>query len=115
MSCSKKVLNKCLLVNDNLFLLHAFSATLNLHFDFVEKAQNGREACEKVMSHERNYYKAIILDINMPIMDGMEACIKIKNYLNEKEVEALGKETQTIPFVYALTSESDDNFVARIK
>ena len=39
------------------------------------------------MSHERDHYQAIILDIDIPIMDGIEAYIKINNYLNEEEKE----------------------------
>jgi CheY-like chemotaxis protein len=36
-----------------------------------------------VAAQPNNYYDAVILDINMPIMDGFEACQLIFNYLNE--------------------------------
>ena len=45
-------------------------------------------------------------------MDGIEACIKIKNYLNEEE--KMNERSQPIPFVYALTSESEDNVFGKI-
>ena len=32
----------------------------------------------------KNYYKAIVLDINMPIMDGIDACNKIYSFLQEE-------------------------------
>ena len=39
------------------------------------------QAVQLVASHDPNYYNAIILDLNMPIMDGYEACAKIDRYL----------------------------------
>ena len=63
----------CLLANDNQFLLMAFKINLAKHFKRVETAENGQEAVDAVRSHERNYYTAIVLDISMPIMDGMQA------------------------------------------
>ena len=67
----------CLLANDNTFLLDAFSWGLRKHFDQVITAQNGEEAVELVKIYPQSYFCAIILDIDMPVMDGMEACIKI--------------------------------------
>ena len=33
--------SRCLLANDDLFLLSAFEATLGAHFDLVDKVENG--------------------------------------------------------------------------
>jgi CheY-like chemotaxis protein len=44
-------------------------------------ASNGLEAFNKVKEHPKNYYNAIILDINMPIMGGVEASNKINAFL----------------------------------
>ena len=65
----------------------SFEAGLVPHFDIIETAENGLEALEKVKAHPRTYFTAIVLDISMPIMDGMEACVEIKKYLNEPEEE----------------------------
>ena len=75
----------CLLANDNAFLLEAFSQGLSEHFDLIITAQNGEEAVELVKSYPQSHFFAIILDIEMPVMDGMEACIKINQYLTEEE------------------------------
>jgi CheY-like chemotaxis protein len=37
-----------------------------------------------VKRHGRAHYKAIVLDINMPIMDGIDACNKIHSYLTQE-------------------------------
>jgi CheY-like chemotaxis protein len=44
----------------------------------VETADNGLLALEKVLSKPLCYYEAILMDINMPIMDGYEAAHRIK-------------------------------------
>ena len=49
----------------------------------VEKAENGYEALCKVQKNGKNFYDLIILDINMPIMGGIEALNKIHQFLNE--------------------------------
>ena len=37
-------------------------------------AENGLQALQLVTSEAQNHYDVILLDINMPIMDGFEAC-----------------------------------------
>ena len=73
----------CLLANDNPFLLEGFSQGLSPHFDLVITAQNGQEAVDIVMNYHQSYFSAIILDIEMPVMDGMQACIIIEKYLKD--------------------------------
>lgn len=51
------------------------------HYFKVEIAENGLVAFQMVKKRQRHYYSAIILDINMPIMDGLEAYDKINLYL----------------------------------
>jgi len=44
----------------------------------VECAKNGLEALEKFEKSEENYYNIILMDIQMPVMNGYEATQAIK-------------------------------------
>jgi CheY-like chemotaxis protein len=58
-----------------------------LEEDFnVKTANNGLEALDMVITNPRNYFDVIVLDINMPIMDGFETYEKIDKYLQSKNV-----------------------------
>ena len=48
-------------------------------------------------SNPPDYFQAIILDINMPIMDGYTACLHIDKRL---------KQHPKRPFIYALTADA---------
>ena len=60
-----------LVVNDNFPLLNMLADILEHDFN-VTTANNGLEALDMVIAHPRNFFDAIVLDINMPIMDGFE-------------------------------------------
>jgi CheY-like chemotaxis protein len=42
------------------------------------------QALHIVSNKPRNYFDLIVLDINMPIMGGLEACERIYNYLSQE-------------------------------
>ena len=70
----------------------------------VEHAENGRIAVEKFTASEPGYYDAILMDMRMPEMDGLEAT---------KAIRALDRQdARTIPII-ALTANAFDEDVQR--
>lgn len=65
----------------------------------VDSVCNGQEAVEKVRNTEEYYYDAILMDIRMPVMDGLEATRQIRQIDRE--------DTYVIPIV-ALTANAYD-------
>ena len=83
--------NKVLIVDDNecnLFVITNYLKSENIESDF---AFNGKEAITKVQKKSVDpickSYKLIIMDINMPIMDGITATKKLKFMMNKNEIQ----------------------------
>lgn len=66
-----------LLVEDNLLNQKFASAALKKAGHFVDIAENGKIALEKYLNKK---YDLILMDVQMPIMDGIEATLKIREY-----------------------------------
>jgi CheY-like chemotaxis protein len=70
----------------------------------ADRAENGRIAVEKFASHPAGYYDAVLMDMRMPEMDGLEAT---------RTIRAMDQEdAKTIP-VIALTANAFDEDVQR--
>ena len=70
----------------------------------ADLAENGQVAVDKFASHEPGYYDAILMDMRMPVMDGLQA---------SKAIRAMDREdAASIPIV-ALTANAFDEDVQR--
>jgi signal transduction histidine kinase/CheY-like chemotaxis protein len=88
---------KVLLVEDNELNIEVAKEILEVVGLQVDEAHNGKEAVEKVMNSDVNYYSMIFMDIQMPIMNGYEATKAIRN--NNRE------DLKSIPII-AMTADA---------
>ncbi len=69
--------------NDSNYILMTY--ILKKYYQF-ERAKNGQEAVEKA---EKGEYDIVLMDIKMPVMDGLEATKAIKESLPDLPIIAL--------------------------
>ena len=90
---------KILLVEDNDINIYVAQAILEKVECEVTVAKNGQEAIECFSNSEEGYFDAILMDVRMPIMDGIEAT---------KALRALKRrDALTVP-VIAMTADAFD-------
>ena len=90
---------RILLVEDNEINIYVAQLILEKAGCLVEVARDGKQAIEQFTNSEEGYYKAILMDVRMPVMNGIEAT---------REIRALSrKDAKTIP-VIAMTADAFD-------
>ncbi|WP_179335278.1 tetratricopeptide repeat-containing hybrid sensor histidine kinase/response regulator [Winogradskyella costae] len=89
---------RVLVVDDNRINLMVTKKTLESHDIVVDVATNGQEGIDKIMLTD---YDLVLMDVHMPIMDGIEATKKIRELQKPVVVIALTAVTQ---------DEQDDRF-----
>ncbi len=90
---------KILLVEDNLLNQRIVLFSLKKYNHVITVANNGLEAVAKFIESD---YDVILMDIMMPVMDGLEATVKIR------EVEQVNQVARRTPII-ALTANTMDN------
>ena len=69
---------RALLVEDNMINMEIAQALLNQAGFLIETAENGKIAVEMTAASEPGYYDVILMDIQMPVMDGYMATQAIR-------------------------------------
>ena len=89
-----------LVVDDNQENIFSLKALLTLHGFEVDTASSGEEALRKILTQS---YALVILDVQMPEMDGFEVAEAISGYSKSK----------TIPIIFLSAINTHKKFVAR--
>ena len=70
---------RALLVEDNMINMEIAQMLLAQEGFLIETAENGEIALEMIAASRQGYYDVILMDIQMPVMDGYKATQAIRN------------------------------------
>ncbi|MCM1046426.1 MAG: response regulator [Candidatus Gastranaerophilales bacterium] len=73
----------------------------------TEVAQNGREAVDMIKQSEPGYYQLVLMDVQMPVMNGYEATQEIRNLENQ--------ELASIPIIAMTANAFEEDKQAALK
>jgi CheY-like chemotaxis protein len=95
---------RVLVVEDNQINAEIAKNLLESRHCTVELAPNGLKAMELYIQNPAGYYDAVLMDIRMPLMDGLQATINIRHWSKE--------DAKTIPII-AMTANAFDEDVEK--
>lgn len=70
--------NRILIAEDNQINAEIITEILTIYGIDVDYAENGRIALEMIKEKPENYYGMVLMDIQMPVMNGCDACREIR-------------------------------------
>src|SRR5574344_2461 len=97
---------RVLVAEDNVINAEIAKALLEGKNFTVELAENGLKALEHYTQNPAHYYDAILMDIRMPLMDGLQTTMNIRHWSKE--------DAKTIPII-AMTANAFDEDVEKSK
>jgi two-component system, OmpR family, response regulator MprA len=99
---------RVLVVDDELAVRTSLQRALGLERYDVDLARDGREALERVAAAR---YDAIVLDVSMPMLDGLEACRRLRSAGDRTPVLMLTARDAVDDRVAGLDAGADDYLV----
>lgn len=75
---------RVLLTEDNSMAAEIAKELIGMTGASVERAENGQMALDMMLVHDPGYYDIVLMDIQMPIMNGYEAAEAIRSYAAER-------------------------------
>nr|WP_274366276.1 MULTISPECIES: response regulator [unclassified Paenibacillus] len=100
---------KILVVDDVPFMRQILSEILEKHGYLVVKVENGQQAVDKFAYEKPDI---VIMDINMPIMDGITATKKIKEIDKDAKILALSAKG-FLPVIFDILEQGARDFVVK--
>lgn len=94
-----------LIVDDCCFNSMVFTQILQKHGFYSHAVYNGAEAIQEILQNE-NRYQCILLDCEMPIMNGWETAEKLRNIEREKNIKSL-------PVILGTTSHNSSEIIKK--